>query len=87
MDKEIARRQKICEQAENAEWEDVILLIRNLASEQKAFLQAHPPGLVKALWSHFEATRGKCGCATPAHERPDCAAGLVERLLLDEQGL
>lgn len=87
MDKEIARRKKICEQAENAEWEDVIPFMSGLEREQRAFLKAHPPGLVKALWAHFEATRDKCGCTSASHERADCPAKLIERLLLDEEAL
>ena len=87
MDKEIARRKEICERAENAEWEDTIVLLRDLSPEQQAFLKAHPPGLVEALWSHFEATRDKCGCKSAAHERPGCPVGLVERLLLDQESL
>ena len=87
MDKEIARRKTICERAENAEWEDVIPLFADLKSEQREFLKAHPPGLVRALWSHFEATRDKCGCTSASHERADCPARLIERLLLDEESL
>jgi len=60
---------------------------RGTGRRQKAFLEDHPPGLVKALWQHFDATRGRCGCATPAHERPGCSAGLIEKLLLDEEVL
>ena len=85
MDKEIRRRTTLCERADSAEWEELVLLMRNLGAPQKAFLKSHPPGLVKALWTHFERTRGRCGCATPAHERPDCTVGLIERLLLDEE--
>jgi hypothetical protein len=46
-------------------------------------LREHPPGLVKALWMHFEATRDRCGCSTAAHERPECSVALVQRLLLE----
>jgi hypothetical protein len=87
MDKEIARRKKICERAEDAEWEDAILLVRDLPGALKEFLKAHPPGLVGALWSHFERTRDQCGCTTAAHERPGCPAGLIERVLLDQDSL
>ena len=52
---------------------------------QKAFLRDHPPGLVNALWAHFEATCERCGCKTPAHERPDCEVRLIERLLLEQE--
>jgi hypothetical protein len=86
MDKEIHRRTKLCERADNPEWE-AVAVARNLDADQKAFLKAHPPGLVKALWQHFDATRDRCGCATPAHERPGCSVGLIEKLLLDEEVL
>jgi hypothetical protein len=87
MDKEIQLKIQSCERAENAEWEEVVAVAEGLDETQKAFLREHPPGLVMALWSHFEATRGQCGCNTPAHERPGCTVRLIERLLLDEQSV
>jgi hypothetical protein len=87
MDSEISRRKKVCELAEDPEWDDLVLLATNLNAAQKSFLKEHPPGLVKALWSHFDATRDRCGCATTAHERPECSVRLIERLLLDAQSL
>jgi len=83
MDREIQRRMKLCERADDAEWEEAIVLARNLGTDQKAFLKDHPPGLVQALWKHFDATRDRCGCATPAHEQPNCSVGLIQKLLLD----
>lgn len=85
MEKEIRRRVQLCERAQNPDWEDVVALAEHLDASQRAFLKEHPPGLVKALWGHFDATRGQCGCTTASHERPDCTVRLVERLLLDEQ--
>ena len=85
MDKEIARRKTLCQLAENPEWEETVLLARNLNTAQKAFLREHPPGLVNALWNHFEVTRDKCGCTSAAHERPNCSVRLIERLLIDEE--
>jgi hypothetical protein len=85
MDAEVQRRKKLCEKADGAEWEETVLLARNLDAAQKAFLEEHPPGLVRALWSHFEATRDRCGCITAIHERPGCSVRLIERLLLDEE--
>ncbi|HEY7671672.1 MAG TPA: hypothetical protein VIC71_05595 [Gammaproteobacteria bacterium] len=87
MEKEIRRRAELCERAQNAEWEDVIMLAKNLDADQKAFLREHRPGLVKALWSHFDATRGACGCRSATHERPECTVRLIERLLLDEESM
>jgi hypothetical protein len=83
VDREVKRRVELCSAADDAEWEELLLAIRNLSKEQRAFLREHPPGLVKALWMHFEATRDRCGCSTSAHERPECSVALVERLLLD----
>jgi hypothetical protein len=85
MDREIARRKKLCEQAEDPEWGEAMVLARNLSAPQIAFLREHPPGLVNALWSHFEATCDKCGCTSLAHERPECSVRLIERLLVDEE--
>lgn len=87
MDREIQRRIKLCERADDAEWEETIALASTLEANQRAFLKDHPPGLVKALWQHFDATRDRCGCATPAHERPGCSVRLIEKLLLDEEVL
>jgi hypothetical protein len=85
MDQEIARRRDLCKSADTAEWEGIVSLARNLPAPQRAYLKDHPPGLVGALWRHFEATRDRCGCATPSHERPGCAVRLIEKLLLDEE--
>lgn len=79
----IERRVELCSRAEDAEWEELVVLARHLGREQKAFMQAHPPGLVRALWLHFAATRDRCGCQTAAHERTDCTVPLIERLLLE----
>jgi hypothetical protein len=87
MDKEIQRRMQLCERAVDAEWEDAVVLAPHLDANQKAFLKDHPPGLVKALWRHFDATRDRCGCATPSHERAACSVRLIEKLLLDEEVL
>lgn len=85
MEKEIEQRAELCERAQNPEWEDIVTLAGGLDAAQKAFIEAHPPGLVKALWAHFDATRERCGCGSPSHERPDCTVGLIQRLLLDDQ--
>jgi hypothetical protein len=58
-------------------------MARHLGKDHKAYLHEHPPGLVRALWAHFDATRDRCGCTTPGHEREGCTVPLVERLLLD----
>jgi hypothetical protein len=87
MDRDIQRRIGLCERADDAEWEEAVVLARHLEAKQKAFLKDHPPGLVKALWLHFDATRDRCGCATPAHERPGCSVRLIEKLLLDQEAL
>ncbi|HVY64157.1 MAG TPA: hypothetical protein VHH11_04970 [Gammaproteobacteria bacterium] len=83
MDREIERRIEVCARADDAEWDELVLGARNLGKAQMTFLREHPPGLVRALWLHFEATRDRCGCATTAHERPECTVPLVERLLQD----
>jgi hypothetical protein len=85
VEREIRRKVELCERAENAEWEEVIVLAKNLDAAQRDFLREHRPGLVKALWGHFDATRGQCGCTSAAHERAGCTVRLIERLLLDEQ--
>ena len=85
MDTEIARRKKLCEQAEDPEWDETVLLARNLSAQQKAFLREHPPGLVKALWAHFDATRDRCGCDTATHERSGCTVPFIEKLLLEAE--
>jgi hypothetical protein len=82
MDREIQRRIALCERADDAEWDEVVVLAKVLTGEQKAFMHAHPPGLVRALWEHFEATRERCGCTTATHERAGCTVPLIERLLL-----
>jgi hypothetical protein len=73
----------ICARADDAEWTELISRVGTLGAAQKGFLREHPPGLVRALWTHFAATRGRCGCRTASHERPECTVGLIERLLLD----
>jgi hypothetical protein len=83
MDQEVKRKIESCERADNAEWDEVVLQAGNLRAEQKTYMREHPPGLVKALWTHFDATRERCGCKTPAHEQPGCTVLLIERLLLD----
>lgn len=85
MNDEIQRRMALCERAANPDWEAVVLLAEHLEPDQKDFIRAHSPGLVEALWKHFEATRDRCGCATPAHERSGCYVRLIERLLLDDE--
>lgn len=85
MDQDIALKKRLCEGADNAEWGDRISTAQALSDDEKRFIEAHPPGLVAALWAHFEATRDVCGCRTPAHERADCPAGLIERLLLEQE--
>lgn len=87
MDTEIERRKRLCLNIQDAEWEDRVAGLDQLREAEKAYLQAHPPGLVAALWDHFAATRDRCGCATPRHERPGCSVPLIERLLLDEEEL
>ena len=87
MEKEIRRRVELCERAQNPDWEDIVVLAKNLDDAQKAYLRAHRPGLVKALWSHFDATRAACGCKSPTHERAGCTVRLIERLLLDEESI
>jgi hypothetical protein len=85
MDREIERRRTLCAAADNPEWEEVLARARSLSAAQKAFIKDHPPGLVRALWAHFELTRDRCGCATPAHEGRDCQVRLIEKLLLEEE--
>jgi hypothetical protein len=85
MDAQIELRLKACDDARDPEWEASIEQVTELSDRAKAYLNLHPPGLVRALWSHFEATRDKCGCATVSHEREGCAVRLIERILLEEQ--
>jgi hypothetical protein len=85
MDREIARYVELCERADSAEWDVVVARPRGLTPEEKAFLHAHPPGLVRALWAHFDATRDRCGCKGPTHERAGCTVPLIERLLLEAE--
>jgi hypothetical protein len=85
MESEIRRKIDICSRAQNAEWAEAVAAANNLNASQRAFLHEHPPGMVKALWNHFDATRGRCGCASPTHERRECTVPLIERLLRDEQ--
>ena len=85
MDSEVRHKIETCDRAQSAEWDDVVATVRHLDADRRAFLNEHPPGLVKALWRHFDATRGQCGCELPSHERADCTVRLIERLLLDEQ--
>lgn len=85
MDQEIERRKAACAAADNSEWEEVIARARSLSVAQKIFIKSHPPGLVRALWAHFEITRDHCGCATPAHENDACQVRLIEKLLLEQE--
>lgn len=87
MDKEIKRRIELCDKARNPDWDQVVLAARHLGETEKALIRLHPPGLIRALWDHFEATRDKCGCQSPSHERKDCSVHLIERILLDEESL
>jgi hypothetical protein len=84
MDSEIKRRMQECAQADVAEWEEVVVNASPLSREQRRFLQDHPPGLIKALWQHFDMTRDRCGCESPTHERPECAVPWIDRMLRDE---
>lgn len=84
MNGDITRRQELCELAVSPDWEAVVLLADTLQPTERAYMRAHPPGLVGALWRHFEATRDKCGCDSLTHERPDCTVRWVERLLDEE---
>ena len=85
MDNEIEQLKKLCEEAQNADWNEVIERAVNLRESEKAFIQAHRPGIVKALWSHFQMTRDKCGCTSANHERAICSVRLIEKLLLEEE--
>lgn len=87
MDTEIDRRTKACDAARNPEWDSVVMQAEKLGKSEKAYIRMHPPGLVGALWTHFAATRDKCGCETVGHEREDCAVRLIERILRDEEAL
>lgn len=84
MESELKRRVVECTQADDAEWEEAVVMASSLSSLQKRFLRDHPPGLIKALWQHFDATRDRCGCDNSAHERPECVVPLIERVLRDE---
>jgi len=85
MDTEIARRIQLCKRLRNPNWDSLIAGVKNLGEAEEAFVRLHPPGLVGALWAHFEATRDHCGCESPDHERSDCSVRLIERILLDEE--
>jgi hypothetical protein len=85
MDTAVRQKIEVCNRAQDAEWEEVVAAASGLDKPQRSFLHEHSPGLVKALWNHFDATRGQCECTSPPHERPDCTVRLIERLLLDEQ--
>ena len=85
MDREIEHKIALCERADNAEWGEIVVFAKQLTEAQKAFMHAHPPGLVRALWEHFDATRDRCGCTTAAHERVGCTVPLIERLLLEAE--
>ena len=87
MDKHIEYKKRLCDEAHNPEWDDIVVSAERLGDSERAYLREHPPGLVKALWSHFERTRDKCGCSSSSHEQPDCLVHFVERLLLDEESL
>ncbi len=82
MDREIAHKIELCERADNAEWDENVVAAHGFTPDEKAYLHEHPPGLVGALWAHFDATRERCGCRTASHERQDCTVPLVEKLLL-----
>jgi hypothetical protein len=84
MDAEVKRRKQLCERASDPEW-DVVVAAGKLTAVQQDFIRAHPPGLVAALWAHFDATRDVCGCSSPGHEKADCPVGLIERLLLEDE--
>lgn len=85
MDAEIRHKIDLSNQAQDAEWEEIVAAIPGLSQALRRFFHEHPPGLVKALWNHFDATRDQCGCSSSSHERPECTVRLIERLLLDEQ--
>jgi len=87
MEPEVERRIRLCREAQTPDWNSVITRTRGLRETNRKFLIAHPPGLVKALWNHYELTREACGCATPSHENPNCTVRLVDRLLADEQAI
>lgn len=87
MDAEITRRRRACDSARNPSWETIVSGAKNLGDAEIAYMRLHPPGLVGALWSHFEATRDKCECQQATHERPDCAVRLIERILVDDEFL
>ncbi len=87
MEPEIKRRKGLCRAAQTPDWNSVIARVQGVDESGREFLTAHPPGLVKALWNHYEATREACGCATPSHEKADCTVRLIDRLLSDEQAI
>lgn len=85
VDEQLIHKKKLAADAQSAEWRELVAVIDHLDDAQRAFLKEHPPGLVKALWEHFELTRDKCGCKTTSHERDACSVRLIERLLLDDE--
>ncbi len=87
MESEVERRMNLCREAQHPDWNGVVAVARNLEHKEREFLVAHPPGLVKALWNHYQATRDDCGCELPSHEKTSCTVMLVERLLADEQAI
>lgn len=66
MDAEIRHKIGISNQTQDAEWEEIVAAIPGLNQAMRRFLHEHPPGLVKALWNHFDATRISAG----AHRLP-----------------
>jgi len=87
METEVERRMNLCRETQDPDWNSAIALAGNLGDKERAFLVAHPPGLVKALWDHYRETQGRCDCASPSHEKAGCTAMLIERLLADEQAI
>lgn len=87
MEAEIKRRIGLCRDAQTPDWNSVIARVEKLAKNEQEYLIAHPPGLVKALWNHYEATQEACGCQSPNHEKVDCSVRLVDRLLADEEAI
>ena len=85
MDRQIARLKKLCDEAQNPEWNEEMQRVVGATAAQIAFVSAHRPGLIRALWSHFEATSDKCGCSNVSHENPDCSVRLIQKLLLEEE--
>ena len=87
MESELERRIGLCRDAQTPEWNSVIADAKVMDNAYRQYLIAHPPGLVKALWNHYEATREACDCETPTHEKAACTSRLIDRLLADEQAI